>query len=111
MPSHHEAMGLVYAEASCTGIASIGTKAGGGYQIIGHTGRVVDPDDDAAIVDAMRELAEPARARELGALAHERSRLFTWQAVAERLLRALRLPGMRVEDFAGFLEPVSLAAR
>jgi len=111
MPSHREAMGIVYAEASCAGIASIGTTAGGGSQIIGHTGRLVDPDDDAALLDAMRELAEPGRARELGALAHERSRLFTWQAVAERLLRALRLPGMDVESLAEFLEPVSLAAR
>lgn len=111
MPSHREAMGIVYAEASCAGIASIGTKAGGGYQIIGHTGRVVDPDDDAELLAAMRELAEPERARELGALAHARSGLFTWQAVAERLLRALRIPGMHVEDFAEFLEPVSLAAR
>jgi glycosyltransferase involved in cell wall biosynthesis len=111
MPSHHEAMGIVYAEASCTGIASIGTKAGGGYQIIGDTGRVVDPDDDAALLEAMRELAEPERARELGALAHDRSALFTWRAVAERLLRALRLPGTQMEDLAEFLEPVTLAAR
>jgi hypothetical protein len=63
------------------------------------------------LLDAMRELAKPGRARELGALAHDRSRLFTWQAVAERLLRALGLPGMNVEDLAEFLEPVSLAAR
>jgi glycosyltransferase involved in cell wall biosynthesis len=111
MPSHHEAMGIVYAEASRTGIASIGTKAGGGYQIIGDTGRVVDPDDDAALLEAMRELAEPERARELGAQAHDRSALFTWRAVAERLLRALRLPGTQMEDLAEFLEPVTLAVR
>jgi glycosyltransferase involved in cell wall biosynthesis len=111
MPSHREAMGIVYAEASSAGIASIGTKAGGGSPIIRHTGRVVDPDDDAELLGAMRELAEPERARELGALAHDRSGLFTWQAVAERLLRALRIPGMHVEDLAEFLEPVSLAAR
>jgi glycosyltransferase involved in cell wall biosynthesis len=111
MPSHCEAMGIVYAEASYAGIASIGTRDGGCSQIIGHTGRVVDPDDDVELLDAMRELAKPGRARELGALAHDRSRLFTWQAVAERLLRALRLPGMNVEDLAEFLEPVSLAAR
>ena len=111
MPSHREAMGIVYAEASSAGIASIGTTAGGGYQIIGHTGRVVDPDDDAALLHAMRELAVPERARELGALAHDRSGLFTWQAVAERVLRALRIPGMHVEGLAEFLEPVGLAAR
>jgi glycosyltransferase involved in cell wall biosynthesis len=111
MPSHREAMGIVYAEASSAGIASIGTKAGGGSQIIGHTGRVVDPEDDAELLDAMRELAEPERARELGALAHDRSRLFTWQAVAERLLRALGLPGVDMENLAEFLEPVGLATR
>ena len=109
MPSHHEAMGIVYAEASCAGIASIGTTAGGGSQIIGRTGRVVNPDDDAELLDAMRELAEPARAQKLGGLAHDRSGLFTWQAVAERILRALHLPGLHTEDLAEFLEPVSLA--
>jgi hypothetical protein len=58
----------------------------------------------------MRELAEPTRARELGALAYQRSGLFTWEAVAERVLRALRLPGVPEEGLAEFLEPVSLAA-
>jgi glycosyltransferase involved in cell wall biosynthesis len=110
MPSHREAMGIVYAEASCAGIASIGTNAGGGYQIIGHAGRVVDPDDDAELLHAMRELAEPERARELGALAHDRSGLFTWQAVAERVLRAFRIPGVHLGGLAEFLEPVGLAA-
>src|SRR5262249_52027488 len=103
MPSRREAMGIVYAEALCAGIGSIGTRAGGGSQIIGHTGRVVDPDDHAELVDAMRELADPARAQELGALALHRAGLFTWQAVAERLLRALRLPGMHIEGLAEFL--------
>ena len=111
MPSRREAMGIVYAEAASAGIASIGTTAGGGSQIIGHAGRLVDPDDDGELLDAMRELADPERARELGALAHHRSALFTWRAVAERVLRALRAPGVDVEDLAEFLEPISLMAR
>lgn len=111
MPSHREAMGIVYAEAASAGVASIGTTAGGGAQIIGRAGRVVDPDDDAALLAAMYALANPERARELGALAHDRSGLFTWRAVGERILRALRVPGVDVAGLADFLEPVSVATR
>jgi glycosyltransferase involved in cell wall biosynthesis len=111
MPSHREAMGIVFAEAAAAGIASIGTTAGGGSQIIGAAGRVVDPDSDAQLLDAMRELADPDRARELGALAQTRSVLFTWRAVAERILRALDLPAVDTHGLADFLEPVAHAHR
>jgi Glycosyl transferases group 1 len=92
MPSVFEPSGVVYAEAAAAGLASIGTRVGGPADLIGDGGLVVDPCDDGAVFAAMRELADPGRASELARRAAARAPLFTWRAVAERLLRALDLP-------------------
>jgi glycogen synthase len=63
----------------------------------------VDPNDDRALLAAMLELADPDTAARLGALARARSRLFTWRAVAERLLAALTLPSLSRRELAPFL--------
>lgn len=103
MPSCQEASGIAYAEAAAAGVPSIGTSVGGASFIIGDGGRTVDPENEEALVAAMLELARPEVARRLGANALARSPLFTWRAVAERLLRALGLPGLPVDDLAEFL--------
>jgi glycogen synthase len=89
MPSWHEPFGIVFSEASAAGMPSIGTTAGGCAELIVPPGRVVDPADEDALLAAMRELADPDTARRLGAAARERAQLFTWEAVGERMLRAL----------------------
>jgi glycosyltransferase involved in cell wall biosynthesis len=94
MPSLHEPMGTVYAEAAGAGIASIGTTDGGAATVIGPGGRLVDPRSFEQIEDAMLALAEPETAARLGTLAQEHSRLFTWRKVAERLLGAMAIPGV-----------------
>jgi glycosyltransferase involved in cell wall biosynthesis len=94
MPSLHEPTGTVYAEAGGAGIASIGTTNGGAATVIGAGGRVVDPLSLEAIADAMLELSEPATAAYLGGLAQQHSRFFTWRKVAERLIRAMAIPGV-----------------
>jgi glycosyltransferase involved in cell wall biosynthesis len=104
MPSVYEPAGIVYAEAQAAGLASIATTAGGSRTIVGDAGIVVDPRDDDAIAAGMLELAEAATAARMGGLALARASRFTWQAVAERLLRALAPPGMDVHDLAQFLE-------
>ena len=68
---------------------SIGTSAGGSGYLIGKGGLVVDPTDDEALLEAMRRLANPETAARMGALAKERSRLFSWDAVATRILTTL----------------------
>lgn len=105
MPSAYEPFGIAYVDAASAGIASIGTTVGGAADAIGDGGRLVDPADDGALLAAMLELSEPSTARRLGELAYERSRLLTWQAVGERLLRALRPAGLDVEGLAEFLPP------
>lgn len=103
MPSLHEPMGTVYAEAGGAGIASIGTTNGGAATVIGPGGRLVDPLSLPEIEAAMLELSEPATAARLGALAQQQARLFTWRKVSERLLRALAIPGVDTSGLAATL--------
>lgn len=105
MPSTHEPFGIAYVDAGAAGVPSIGTTVGGASDAIGAGGRVVDPADPAALPAAMIELAEPGTAQSLGALARENASRFTWEAVAERLLRALSPPGLALDRLAGFLDP------
>lgn len=92
MPSQCENFGIVYVEAGAAGVPSIGPSVGGASDAIGDGGLLVDPTDEEALLDAMLRLCDPARASAMGASALERSRLFTWEAVARRIADALGLP-------------------
>lgn len=107
MPSTHEPFGIAYTDAGACGLPSIGTTVGGAPEAVGPGGRVVDPAEPDALVAAMLELAEPETARRLGALGAEHAEAFTWRAVAERLLRALRPTGVELDRLAPFLDPVA----
>ena len=104
VPSRVEPAGLPYVEAAASGIASIGTTVGGAAKVIGDAGRAVDPDDDEGLFEAMLELSDPDTARELGERARERSKLFTWRAMAARMMRALEL---RLPPDAAAVPPLS----
>ena len=103
LPSRHEPAGIAYVEAATAGLPSIGTTNGGAATCIGDAGRLVDPDAPEQLLAAMGELARPDVAERLGALARTRSGLFTWDKVAQRLVRALRLPGVDRDGLAEFL--------
>ncbi len=92
MPSRFEPFGMVYVEAAAAGVPSIGTTIGGAGDAIGEKGGLlVDPADERALAEAMTALCDPGIASTMGKAALERSHLFTWRAVAERLVRALRI--------------------
>jgi glycogen synthase len=103
MPSLHEPAGTVHVEAAAAGIPSIGTRNGGPATCIGDAGLVVDPASPEELFEAMRRLCDPGTAQRLGALGREHAKQFTWRKVAERLVRALNLPGVDLTGFAGFL--------
>jgi glycosyltransferase involved in cell wall biosynthesis len=105
VPSHREASAIVYLEAAAAGLPVIGSAAGGSRDLIGDGGCVVNPADDDSLFEAMRAFADPSTAQRVGAISLARAPLFTWRAVAERVARALDLPGVPTESFAGFLEP------
>jgi glycosyltransferase involved in cell wall biosynthesis len=93
VPSYFDASPIVTLEAAAAGIPSIGTSVGGGSSLIRDGGVVVDPNDDEALLAAMRRLSDPRTAAEKGERALARAPLFTWRAVAGRFLHALGIPG------------------
>lgn len=103
MPSLLEPLGIVYAEAATAGIPSIGTTNGGAAGIIGDGGVVVDPEDGAALLQAMRRLSDPDTARSLGARAAARSGGYSWSLVGQRVLRSLDLDWPGQSELADFL--------
>jgi glycogen synthase len=105
MPSMFEPFGIAYLDAGAAGVPSIGTTVGGAADSVGPGGLVVDPNDEDALLDAMLELSIPETAQRLGGLAHEHSAQFTWQAFAERLLRALHPASVDLAELASFLNP------
>ena len=103
MPSLHEPAGTVYIEAAAAGIPSIGTSNGGAATCIGDAGYVVDPAAPTELFAAMLKLCDPTTAERLGALGREHAAQFTWRKVAERLIRALNIPGVDLTGHAAFL--------
>jgi glycosyltransferase involved in cell wall biosynthesis len=93
LPSAFEAFGIAYVDAGAAGVPSIGTTEGGAGDAIGDGGLLVAPEDPSELATAMERLADPDIARELGERALAHSALFTWQAVAERVLGAMAIPG------------------
>lgn len=89
MPSLVEPAGIVFVEAAAAGIPSICSSAGGSSYLVGDGGLAVSAEDDADLLNAMRDLCNPRLAAAMGARARDRSELFTWKLVAERLLEAL----------------------
>jgi hypothetical protein len=104
MPSLFEPLGISYIDAATAGMPSIGTTSGGARDAIGDSGKLVDPADQEALIKAMLDLCDPATARELGDRARAHSDLYTWRAVAERVLRALAPAGVNVERLAPFID-------
>ena len=103
MPSLTEPAGLAYVEASAYGLPSVVTSEGGGRELVGDGGIVVDPLDEDGLLEALRTLCKPETAARLGQIAQARSRLFTSQAMAGRLLRALNLPSIETDTLPAFL--------
>jgi phosphatidylinositol alpha-1,6-mannosyltransferase len=89
-----EGLGIVYLEASATGLPVLAGDSGGAPDAVrdGETGYVVDGRDPARIADRLVELlGDPALARRMGAAGRAWvEREWRWESQAERLGALLR---------------------
>lgn len=85
-PSLSEAFGMSLVEGMAAGLPVVATRVGGMVEIVedGRTGRVVPPDDPAALADALIELLrDPTRRAALGAAGRARAiDRFSWERIA-----------------------------
>lgn len=84
-----EGFGIVYLEASASGVPSIGTRGSGAEDAVvdGTTGFLVPPEPQAVAQALGRLLAEPELRRRMGEQARAYARTQTWDANARSLLR------------------------
>jgi glycosyltransferase involved in cell wall biosynthesis len=103
MPSSFEPLGIAYLDAATAGMPCIATTSGGARDAVNDSGLLVAPDDDAGLLRAMTEMSDPATAKRMGEAARRHSDLYTWQAVAERLLRSFDLPAIDNDELAEYI--------
>lgn len=87
LPSHAESFGMANVEAMACGTPVVTSDLEGvrAYARDGENGLLVTPGDAEALADALETLLEaPALRRELGELARESVREFTWEHQARR---------------------------
>lgn len=88
MPSRLDPSPIAYLEAGSSGIPVVGTREGGAMELLGGGSIAVDPHDTEAIAVAMKEFADPVRARQCGEIARRAAALTTWSGVAQKILNA-----------------------
>jgi len=91
LPSHVEGLPLVVLEAMAQGVPVVATAVGGTPELVidGTTGVLVGPGDVDTLARALADLlADPERARRMGAAGRERVRTtFSARAMTDRILR------------------------
>lgn len=89
-PSLGEGFGLPVLEAMAAGAAVVTSGVTSLPEVGGSAVEYIDPASVDSIADGIRRLLDsPSRRAELGELAQERAKLFTWDACAESVLALL----------------------
>lgn len=80
-----EPFGLVNAEAMACATPVVGANRGGIPEVLGTTGRLVDPEDIKNFAATLSSLlAQPAECAQLGVAAYERCReMFDWRLISD----------------------------
>ncbi len=106
-----EAFGIVVIQAAAVGVPVVAGRTGGVPDAVGgpDSGVLVDPHDDAAVVDALAGLlTDPVRRVSMGRTAADRIAAgFTWSSRTEELIALLR----DVRDVAGLSRSAGGASR
>jgi spore coat protein SA len=81
-----EPFGLVNAEAMACATPVVGANRGGIPEVLGSTGRLVDPKDIENLATTLSTLlAQPSRRGQLGRAAHQRcQQMFDWKVIADQ---------------------------
>jgi glycosyltransferase involved in cell wall biosynthesis len=91
LPSHLEGFGIPVLEAMTAGVPVIVSTAGALPEVAGDAGPAIAPDDVRGFADAMaRYLSDPAAAAAAVERGLARSRAYSWDASARRLISAYR---------------------
>ncbi|MEP7288498.1 MAG: glycosyltransferase family 1 protein [Chloroflexota bacterium] len=91
LPSFYEGFGLPPLEAMACGIPTIVSNRGSLPEVVGETGLTVDPDQPAALTEALQCMLTDSELRERSATAGlTRAATFTWQHAAEVALSVYR---------------------
>ncbi len=90
-PSVYEGFGLPVLEALACGTPVVATAASSLPELVGQAGRLVPPDDERALAEALDELmADPAARERLASLARQQAGRFSWKRTAQQTLAVYR---------------------
>jgi glycosyltransferase involved in cell wall biosynthesis len=92
MPSHTEGFGMPVVEAMISGVPVIAADRGALPEAAGPAGMLVDPDNAAAMADALRRvLADPDQRRRMSDDGFRHARQFQWTRTAQGIREAWHL--------------------
>jgi len=87
-PSRYEGFGFPPLQAMAAGVPVVTTRAGALPEVVGDGALLVEPGDRDGLAGSLDQLLRGgAAAEELVARGFERSRIFTWEACADGLVR------------------------
>lgn len=90
LPSLHEGFGLTALEAMACGTPVVASGVSSIPEVVGDAGVLVDPLDPSSIAAGLcRILTDDGLCKELGERGLERSNLFSWEATARAVQRAV----------------------